>query len=230
MRSPSFLQVVPVLDVLGGRVVRAVRGERAAYRPIVSSLVAGSAPVDVARALVRRSGSGVLYVADLDALQGGRVQLALLEALLDALPGLVLWVDAGLRDAGDGRRLCDALGPCATPVFGSESLADVGALDAFPDAVLSLDSRRARPLDPAGIWAEPARWPGTVVVMTLDRVGAAAGPDLEAFGRLRAQAPDRRWIGAGGVRDAADLAAAAAAGADGWLVASALHDGGLDAR
>src|SRR3954466_6646301 len=127
MRSPSFLQVVPVLDVLGGRVVRAVRGERAAYRPIVSSLVAGSAPVDVARALVRRSGSGVLYVADLDALQGGRVQLALLEALLDALPGLVLWVGAGLRDAGDGRRLCDALGPRATPVFGSESLADVGA-------------------------------------------------------------------------------------------------------
>jgi phosphoribosylformimino-5-aminoimidazole carboxamide ribotide isomerase len=40
-------------------------------------------------------------------------------------------------------------------------------------------------------------------------------------------APDRTWIGAGGVRDAADLRAAHAGGAAGWLVASALHDGTL---
>jgi uncharacterized protein related to proFAR isomerase len=42
-------------------------------------------------------------------------------------------------------------------------------------------------------------------------------------------APDRAWIGAGGVRDAADLRAAAGSGAAGWLVASALHDGTLQA-
>ena len=66
-----------------------------------------------------------------------------------------------------------------------------------------------------------------MIVMTLDRVGAASGPDLETFARLRAMAADRRWIGAGGVRDADDLAAATAAGADAWLVASALHDGRL---
>ena len=60
--------------------------------------------------------------------------------------------------------------------------------------------------------------------MTLDRVGADAGLDLDTFARLRALAPERRWIGAGGVRDAGDLAAAAA-GAEGWPVASALHDG-----
>jgi phosphoribosylformimino-5-aminoimidazole carboxamide ribotide isomerase len=66
-----------------------------------------------------------------------------------------------------------------------------------------------------------------VIVMTLDRVGARAGPDLETFARLRAAAPDRTLIGAGGVRDAADVRAAAAAGAAGWLVASALHDGTL---
>jgi phosphoribosylformimino-5-aminoimidazole carboxamide ribotide isomerase len=61
--------------------------------------------------------------------------------------------------------------------------------------------------------------------MTLDRVGSAGGPDLETFERLRAMAPDHTWIGAGGIRDAADLEAGAAAGAAGWLVASALHDG-----
>jgi len=214
-----------VLDVRGGQVVRAVRGERAAYRPVVSTLAAGSAPVVLARALAARTGASALYVADLDALQGGALQLAVLETLLAALPALALWIDAGLRDADGAARLRAALGARVRPVFGSESLADAQGLPA--DAILSLDSRHARALDPAGIWTRPALWPATVVVMTLDRVGAGAGPDLEAFGRLRAQAPDRTWIGAGGVRDAADLCAAAAAGADAWLVASALHDGTL---
>jgi phosphoribosylformimino-5-aminoimidazole carboxamide ribotide isomerase len=67
-----------------------------------------------------------------------------------------------------------------------------------------------------------------VIVMTLDRVGAGSGPDLATFTQMQALAPDRSWIGAGGVRDAGDLRAAAEAGAAGWLVASALHDGTLD--
>ncbi|MEP6505197.1 MAG: HisA/HisF-related TIM barrel protein, partial [Betaproteobacteria bacterium] len=58
-------------------------------------------------------------------------------------------------------------------------------------------------------------------------VGAQAGPDLALFARLHALAPDRHWIGAGGVGHADDLRAAALAGASAWLVASALHDGGL---
>jgi phosphoribosylformimino-5-aminoimidazole carboxamide ribonucleotide (ProFAR) isomerase len=68
-------------------------------------------------------------------------------------------------------------------------------------------------------------WPATVLVMSLDRVGSAAGPDLPTFNRCREIAgpsPPRRWIGAGGVRDAADLQAAHRAGAAGWLVATAL--------
>ena len=220
-----------------GQVVRAVRGERGAYRPIESPLVAGSRPCDVARALLARRAAApahVLYVADLDAIQGGPPQHEALAALLAALPGVGLWLDAGFVDPAAARSLRACLGPEANrvrTVYGSESLADAAALRAVgqeADAILSLDCRLARPLDRAGCWEEPASWPGTVIVMTLDRVGAAGGPDLETFARQRAMATDRVWIGAGGVRDAADLAAAASAGADGWLVATALHGGTLD--
>jgi phosphoribosylformimino-5-aminoimidazole carboxamide ribotide isomerase len=46
---------------------------------------------------------------------------------------------------------------------------------------------------------------------------------------VQARAVQAQLIGAGGIRDAADLAQAAQAGAWGWLVASALHDGRLPA-
>ena len=216
-----------MLDVLDGQVVRALRGERAAYRPIVSPLVAGSDPRRVAAALLARTRSKVLYVADLDALQGRPAQTDVCAQLLASDPALTLWLDAGLRDAAAAARLQAAFGARVRPVFGSESLVDAQALREFGQAILSLDSRLARPLDPAGIWTRPALWPDTLIAMTLDRVGARAGPDLAALASLRAQAPERRWIGAGGVRDASDLAAAAQAGAEGWLVASALHDGSL---
>lgn len=232
--------MIPVIDLMRGQVVRGVRGERQAYRPIVSRLVDGSAPREVARALRAAApppadGKAILYVADLDAIQGGAAQVDVLADLLDAQPDLQLWLDAGFASPRAVDALRAALGPEAErlrPVYGSESLASTAALAELaqdPLAILSLDSRREQPLDPSGSWSRPDLWPRTVIVMTLDRVGAGSGPDLQAFARLRAQARDRTWIGAGGVRNREDLRAAAAGGAAGWLVASALHDGGLGA-
>lgn len=229
---------MPVLDVMHGQVVRAVRGERHAYRPIVSPLAAGCEPVTVARALLGAAPGrpATLYLADLDAIQGGPVQAGVIAALLAALPGVELWIDAGFAGPQAVRRLAAALPDGRRgwrPVYGSESIADAAALEACaadwaadPGAILSLDHRGAA-LDPSGCRWQPHRWPATLIVMTLDRVGSGGGPDLATFAALRHRAPGKRWFGAGGVRGAADLAAAAAAGAAGWLVASALHEGSL---
>jgi phosphoribosylformimino-5-aminoimidazole carboxamide ribotide isomerase len=238
MTSSILLQVIPVLDVARGQVVRGIRGERSAYRPIVSTLVAGSDPLAVAAALlppvtVQRGPALPLYVADLDAIQGGQLQVDLLRRLLALRDDVCLWLDAGLRDLAAGVALRNALGASSERVrlvYASESLAAGGAVQALADdaqAILSLDCRLARPLDPAGLWSRPELWPRTLIVMTLDRVGAGAGPDLSTLARLRALAPDRQWVGAGGIRDRRDLQSAAAAGASAWLVASALHDGSL---
>ena len=67
-------------------------------------------------------------------------------------------------------------------------------------------------------------WPRRLIVMTLERVGSGAGPDLETLQEVRRLAPGAMVIGAGGIRSPEDLALASAAGADAWLVASALHD------
>ncbi|MBQ0930674.1 HisA/HisF-related TIM barrel protein [Ideonella alba] len=230
------MELIPVLDLRAGQVVHARRGERGRYAPIESALCPGADPLALAQALVDLTGTRTLYLADLDGVLDGRPQAALLRRLVQAWPQLRWWIDAGWQRREDAWRLRDALGSAGdavVPVYGTESLADRAALEALQDdprAVLSLDRRASRPMDPAGLWDCPQLWLPTTIVMTLERVGSGAGPDLQTLPALRRQAPQVTcWVGSGGVRHPADLAAGAAAGADAWLVASALHTGGWPA-
>ncbi|MEZ0207370.1 HisA/HisF-related TIM barrel protein [Ideonella sp.] len=227
------MTLIPVIDLLKGRVVRGVRGDRQAYRPIESALCASSDPLTVAKILVDHCAARQLYVADLDALTGGTPQHGLLRELLGALDGIELWVDAGFADADAAASLAAQLAPHSeriVPVFASESLRSRAALEdcctrfGTAGAVLSLDRREGKRLDPAGCWDAVSLWPQRVIVMTLERVGSGAGPDLETMAALHRVSPGTTFVGAGGVRSSDDLACAHAAGAGAWLVASALHD------
>lgn len=229
------MQIIPVIDVLGGTAVRAVRGERSRYRPLESQLCRGSDPVDAARALLDYRNAAVLYVADLDGIMHGAPQRDLLARLAGALPGVELWLDAGFADPRaasallaplrEGRAAHDgARSALITPVFGSESLRP-GAMAHLPaDALLSLDRRHDTPLGDPHCWTDASHWPERLIVMTLERVGSFDGPALDTIAEVRERAGQRQIIGAGGIRNADDLQAAAASGATAWLVASALHE------
>ena len=239
------MKLIPVIDLMRGQVVRAVRGHRRAYRAIESRLCVGSDPVAVAAALCEHCATQQLYVADLDALLGEPWQVESLRSLVQALPDVELWLDAGFANAAAASMLRAELGAAGTsivPVFGSESLAsrselercfaasnsgDASGVAAAAGAVLSLDRRDGQRLDAAGCWEAPALWPRRVIVMTLERVGSDAGPDLETLSDVQIKAPRTFLVGAGGIRNEADLARAAEVGAGAWLVASALHDGRL---
>jgi phosphoribosylformimino-5-aminoimidazole carboxamide ribotide isomerase len=224
------VDIVPVIDVKAGVVVQARGGDRAHYAPIASPLCGSSAPRTVARILSEYCASSCLYLADLDALQGGAAQTDLVRTLLDDDPQRRLWVDAGFTDAASVRRWQQALGAAAgrvRPVLASEALADPATvrscLDAQPDALLSLDRRGDERWDRAGCWEDPSLWPADVIVMTLERVGRDGGPDVDTIAALRRRSPATGFIGAGGLRDEADRRRATTTGARAWLVASALH-------
>jgi phosphoribosylformimino-5-aminoimidazole carboxamide ribotide isomerase len=246
------MQVIPVLDLLDGHAVRAQRGNRTAYRPIVSPLAGTSEPLALARSLIAASGASTLYIADLDAILQQGDHAATLATLRAALPGIEIWLDAGYADYASmhtmfarvedaaariedaNHRDCSDLCATLVPVFGTESLRDVTALSAAEAAgfapILSLDHRAGQLIADASLVNASAWWPSRVIAMTLDHVGSYEGPDLATFARIRRHAPSGTTvIGAGGIRHQADLDAAAAAGATAWLVASALHDGRIHA-
>jgi HisA/HisF family protein len=215
--------------------VHAVRGERESYRPLRSSLVAGSDPLQVARGFRDRLGLDELYVADLDAIAGGPLHA---EAVGAVAQEARVMVDAGVTDLAAARSVLE-LG-AARVVIGTETLADAAALELLAGLplVLSLDLRDGRVIssDPELAWLAPAealarltRSVREVIVLDLARVGSGAGPQVELVGELRTRFPELELLAGGGVRDIADLRALAEAGAAGALVATALHGGAIGA-
>lgn len=237
------MRVIPVVDLKDGVVVRGIAGERATYRPVESVLVAEPTPAAVGRAFVERLSLQQAYVADLDAIAGAEPDWQIYAELMTA--GLLIWVDAGTANVERAKSLAQfrAAGTSlARVIVGLETLASVEALVAMLSVigrerlVFSLDLKEGRPLCPAGTWpdcgaeriSQLALQAGvaSMIVLDLAQVGTGGGlTTLELCRRIRGQSSDVELIAGGGVRGIEDLRRIAAAGCDGALVASALHDG-----
>lgn len=223
------MEIIPVIDLKGGLVVRARFGERASYLPMKSRLCPSSDPAEIVSAFLSLHPFRTFYAADLDAIERGGDNNAALERVSRSFPNLDLWIDNGSATA-DATRDVAAAFPRASLVIGSESQPDCDLIRGCrgdPRIVLSLDFRGERFLGPDRLFAETSLWPDRVVVMTLARVGGNAGPDFGRFADVKGRAGNRDVYFAGGLRNAADLARVKASGAAGILVASALHDGRL---
>jgi phosphoribosylformimino-5-aminoimidazole carboxamide ribotide isomerase len=228
------MQIVPVIDLKGGVVVHARRGQRADYAPLRSPLVEGSEPIAVARALCGLCRTRTVYVADLDALAGEPADEATLTALCAAADP---WVDAGATTPERAAALARA--GVARNVVGTESVGPdappASVLGACAGLVLSVDLRDGRLISPDPRLA--GRGPSAaatlardldvreVLVIDLARVGSGSGPPLRAVEELAGALPGVAIYAGGGVRDDADLRALGEAGATGALVATALHEG-----
>jgi phosphoribosylformimino-5-aminoimidazole carboxamide ribotide isomerase len=226
--------VIPVIDLMGGQVVHAQRGDRAHYRPIRSRLCRSSRIEGVVAGLLGLFPFRHLYVADVDALCGRGLQRKALDAVRASAKHVQLWIDAGIRDTGDlaqvSRWGLAVLGSETLTAAAWERLAGAEAdAEAAADAVLSLDFRESDFLGAPALLQQPQRWPRRLIAMSLARVGSGLGPDLPRIESLHRLAPQCRVYAGGGVRSAGDLDDCRRAGACGALVASSLHDGRLGA-
>ncbi|HMN38061.1 MAG TPA: HisA/HisF-related TIM barrel protein [Hyphomicrobium sp.] len=226
------MEVIPVIDVARGEVVRGVKGDRAGYKKIVTPLAQSAEPAAVARALMGLFPFRKIYVADLDGIEGRGRNVHLVPTLSAALGQAEIWIDAGVTSPKAARAVLAA--PVATLIVGSESIERVSeftgiAAESPQRTILSLDFHADEFMGPRRLLEDPSLWPGRVIIMTLGRVGSGAGPDIARVSEAIGRAGRRKIYAAGGVRDADDLAALKAAGAAGVLVASALHSGKITA-
>jgi phosphoribosylformimino-5-aminoimidazole carboxamide ribotide isomerase len=231
------LKVIPVIDILNGVVVHAVRGKRKEYKPLQSVLTDSSEPVAVAKAF-RELGFGEIYVADLDAIIECTENFQLLKRIADESK-LALMVDAGVTSMERAQKLLDSGGEKL--VIGTETLRNKGfvaeAVGRFGSGrvVVSLDLRGDVVLVGEGLdsctdatcllreFADMGV--SQFIVLDLLRVGSGEGVNLDFLRRVRAKLPAVDAYVGGGVRSVEDLLELKNLGVAGALVATALHTG-----
>ncbi len=231
------MRVIPVIDLKGGRVVRAVMGLRDFYKPMVNSVYGTCEPIELATRLLLE-GFKVIYVADLDSIMGGAVSEGVLRSLRDL--GAKLMADIGVADE---EKLEKAAELADYPVIATESVPSLGflsrALESYGDrALVSLDLRGGRVIGRASeisgrTLSECCRLLKALgvrkaILIDFDRIGAYSGPNVEGAKELIERGFEV-YVG-GGIRDLNDLIALREIGASGALVASALYSGRISAQ
>ena len=221
--------IIPVLDLMNGEVVHAKRGNRHEYLPIKSVLTDTSEPLAVVQALLTLYAFKQLYIADINAIQKtGDHKNAILK-ITNSFPNLEIWLDAGFDKEAS---ITNYQSRNIKPVLGSECLTSIVQYQALSTAskrraILSLDYKDNHLQGTQDLLSNTSLWPNDVIVMTLNKVGSNAGPDLAKLASIKMRTKHSKIYAAGGVRNIADLEALKASNISGALVASALHNGAL---
>ena len=237
------MEIVPVIDLMEGIVVQALKGERELYQPVQSVLTSSADPVEIARCLQMVTNCGALYIADLDAIQGAghnTEAIAKIASHIDAN----LWVDAGITDAESADRIMTAGADIV--IIGSETLTTIQQLRRILDSIakdkliLSLDIVDGRIVSGAeslkGLRPLKALERLEIegierfILLTLDAVGTGGGPDLSLLDKAKRRFPRLTFIAGGGVKTPEHLRALSATKADSVLIATSLHRGWIAGR
>jgi phosphoribosylformimino-5-aminoimidazole carboxamide ribotide isomerase len=112
------LKIIPVIDVLNGIAVHAVRGRRKEYQPLKSVLCNSVDPVEVAKTF-KTLGFSELYLADLDAIAGKQVNFEAYRRIA-CETGLELMVDAGVSDIEVAKKMLAT--QASKVIIGTETL------------------------------------------------------------------------------------------------------------
>lgn len=237
------MEIIPVIDLMHGHVVRGIGGRRDEYQPIVSKFTDSSRPLDVARAIRDRFGLERFYVADLDGLMGEIPHWETFGWLI--ADGFQLDIDMGVRELEQARRLLRR--GVARVILSLESFPDPRELPHWvtqlgPEKLLfSLDLKNGSPLIAESSVATGDAWPTDplaivdrvassgitqFIVLDLAHVGSNTGiGTLDLCRRISVAHPHLSLISGGGIRSISDLKSLQSEPLAGILIASSLHDG-----
>jgi phosphoribosylformimino-5-aminoimidazole carboxamide ribotide isomerase len=234
---PVF-ELLPAIDLLGGRVVRLRQGD------FDQATTYGPDPASLARAFVS-SGATWLHVVDLDGARVGepRQLRALADVVAEVMGRASVEIGGGLRTAG---AVAGALGTgAARAVVGTAALRDPGfaaelvarhgpdrivvAIDVRDGLALGEGWREGAPGLPAADAMRQLSDAGVEIfeVTAIDRDGLMGGPDVALLRDLVALGAGR-VIASGGVSSIDDVVAVGAIGCAGAIVGRALYESDLD--
>lgn len=232
-----FMRVIPVMDVLKGEVVQAIRGERQKYQPIKTVLSASSKPLDIALAFQEIYGFNELYVADLDAIQGLGSNIEAIKQI-SSRTDLKLIVDAGTNNPKDAKRILEA--GAQKVIVATETLESVkqleecikavgrqkivGSLDYKEGKILTKSAEliKLNPVQAAQIFERTDV--SEIIFLELSKVGTLQGVERETLRKL-IEGVNIPILTGGGIESIQEVIDLQKIGVAGVLIATALHKG-----
>jgi len=232
------MKIIPVLDLLNGISVHAMRGERNKYRPLKSVLWPSPDPLELAK-VFDSLGFDELYMADLDAILENKEDFSVFTRI-GSETDLSLMVDAGINDLGKAERVLEA--GASNIIIGTETLTDLGfageAVQALGEkrVIVSVDlkggellsrSEKVRSMNPLRL-VETLEERGVtrIIILDLARVGSEQGANMGIVAEVLEKTGVEVVTG-GGMRGIEDLEEARGLGVSGALIATVLHTGKL---
>ena len=234
------MKIIPVLDLLNGIAVHAMRGERNKYRPLKSGLNPSPDPLELAKAF-DSLGFDELYTADLDAILKDEEDFSVFTRTASETD-LTLMVDAGISDLGRAGRVLEA--GASIIIIGTETLTDLGfageAVRALGEdrVIVSVDlkggellsrSESIRSMSPLRLVKTLEEMGVTrIIVLDLARVGSEQGVNMGIVEEVLEETGVEVITG-GGMRGIGDLEQARDLGVSAALISTVLHSGKLTA-
>jgi phosphoribosylformimino-5-aminoimidazole carboxamide ribotide isomerase len=228
------MELIPAIDLLGGRVVRLSKG---AYDAVTEY---GDDPVAVARGF-EADGAERIHIVDLDAAREGRAMQGQVIARVVAAVDVPCQVAGGIRDAD---AVASALAVGATRVvlgsalISSPLLAKILVERHGPDRIVAaLDVRDGQALGDG--WVADARGAEVIAlaqtlaaagvrwfaVTAIARDGQMSGPDYDLLESARAAVPGAAVIASGGVSSLTDIRELASRRFEAAIIGKALYEG-----
>ncbi len=233
------LEIVPSIDLRGGRVVRLKQGD---YGRQINYDVD---PLDVARSYAD-AGATWLHLVDLDGAKDGHPAQSDLIAKIITASGMQVQAGGGIRTTADIQRLLDA--GASRVVVGTKAIEDwpwfeslarddrnfahklVLALDAKDGIVATRGWTEVSGRSAVDIARQISGWPvGAILYTDVAKDGMLQGPNIEHTRRL-AEAGTVPVIASGGVGDLEHIRQLTQISAWGVIVGRSLYEGALDLR
>jgi len=216
------MDIIPVLDILDNKVVKAIKGDRANYEPVSLKLYNSIEPVEIIKQLSKRYSPHILYIADLDAISADKVNHLLFNQILSMFPKIVFWIDTGMNTIKLIKKYKNYI-----PVFCSEKSKGFDLISTHNNNyICSLD------IDTCFLGAKPIykhkRYlPDKVIIMDLIQVGSEHKINYKTAKKF-IKNDKRDYYIAGGIKKILDIKRAKKIGAKGVLVSSILHENKLN--
>ncbi len=224
------MKVIPAVDIMGGQVVRLVKGDPA------NKVVYGDDPSEMAKKW-ETAGADMIHVVDLDAAFGAGNNSEAVSKLVSSVK-VPVQVAGGIRTAGAAK---DALEKAARVVIGTMAYSDLDAVrkltKKFPGRiVVSIDQSGGKVMvkgwkESSGVSVKDAivQFLGIGVkdflLTSIDRDGTLAGPDVETLAQAAGIDRRARIIASGGISGVDDAVRVKSAGCAAVILGKAMYDG-----